>query len=469
MKPSARRHITLVSLALALLAVLPAAASAAPRQTVTFEAPRELLSFSDRDQTLDEIRDFGVTRIRQLVYWREFAPDPTAKRKPSFDATDPNAYPAGIWDRLDALVAGAQARGITLHLTLTGPVPTWATSTKKDGVTKPSPSEFRAWTTAVGRRFGAAVETWSIWNEPNQPQFLAPQYRKGVPYSPGLYRRLYQVGVQGLKRTPENQEDTFLLGETSPRGNSKVVYPLDFFRRMLCLDKHYKKTKRSCKELETDGYAHHAYTTAKGPRFVPPNGDDVTLGVLNRLERALDLAARAKRLPARVPIYLTEFGIQSRPDQIQGVSLPKQAAYLAVAEHMAYVNPRVSTFSQYLMSDDKPRASELNRYAGFESGLRTSRGQKKPSYRAFRLPLAVENYGKTDVLWGLVRPQRSKTRVTIDVDPPGRKRVHRLRTLSTTATGVFGLRADHIKGQRYRVSWTSPAGARFTGAWVRAY
>ena len=69
-----RRQITLVSLALALLAVLPAAASASPRQTVAFEAPRELLSFADRDQTLDEIRDFGVTRVRQLVYWREFAP-----------------------------------------------------------------------------------------------------------------------------------------------------------------------------------------------------------------------------------------------------------------------------------------------------------------------------------------------------------------------------------------------------------
>ena len=74
---------------------------------------------------------------------------------------------------------------------------------------------------------------------------------------------------------------------------------------------------------------------------------------------------------------------------------------------MAYVNPRVRSFSQYLMSDDRPRASALNKYAGFESGLRTNKGKKKPAYKAFRLPLAVESYGRTDVLWGLVRQYRA--------------------------------------------------------------
>jgi hypothetical protein len=459
----------LLALAAAAVLALPAAAPAMPRQSVAFEAPRELLSWADRERTLDEIQSFGITRVRQLVYWNDFAPSPNAKRKPAFDAADPSAYPAGTWDRLDALVRDAGARGITLQLTLTGPVPKWATSTKKDHVTKPSPKEFRAWATAVGARYGAAIDTWSIWNEPNQPQFLAPQYVKGVPYSPHLYRRLYQVGVQGLKRTAANADDTFLIGETSPRGNSKVVFPLDFFRRMLCLTKDYKKGKSKCGMLAADGYAHHAYTTAKGPRFVPPDRDDVTIGVLSRLERALDLAAKAKRLPARLPVYLTEFGIQSRPDRIQGVSFQKQAAYMAVAEHMAYVNPRVASFSQYLMSDDPPRASKLNKYAGFESGLRSNKGKKKPAYRAFRLPLAVEKYGDQDVLWGLVRQNRAATRVTIEVDPPGDKRPRKLRTVKTTATGVFGLREDHVKGRDYRVVWTSPNGQRYTGAWIRAY
>src|SRR4051812_45155671 len=68
----------------------PATAGASPRQPVAFEAPRELLDYGARDRTLDEIRDFGVTNIRQLVYWRDFAPRPKSKPKPrgGFDAAD---------------------------------------------------------------------------------------------------------------------------------------------------------------------------------------------------------------------------------------------------------------------------------------------------------------------------------------------------------------------------------------------
>jgi hypothetical protein len=237
---------------------------------------------------------------------------------------------------------------------------------------------------------------------------------------------------------------------------------------MLCLDRSYHRTGK-CAELHPNGFAHHAYTTAKGPRFVPPNPDDVTLGVLSRLTTALDRAARAKMLPSHLPVYLTEFGIQSRPDRIQGVTFAKQAAYIAIAEHMAYVNPRVRSFSQYLMSDDPPRRSKLNRYAGFESGLRTHAGKKKPAYDAFRLPLAVESYGVSDVLWGLVLPYRKATTVTIEVDPPGKPSWRKLKTVTTTATGVYALRAPHRNGQRYRVKWRSPDGKHFAGPPISAY
>ena len=101
------KHRAVVLLVLAALAA-PAAASAASSQGVAFEAPRELLDWDKRDRTLDEIRAFGVSSIRQLVYWKSFAPRPGSKHKPDFDAADPNAYPAGTWDRLDALVAAAQ-------------------------------------------------------------------------------------------------------------------------------------------------------------------------------------------------------------------------------------------------------------------------------------------------------------------------------------------------------------------------
>ena len=218
---------------------------------------------------------------------------------------------------------------------------------------------------------------------------------------------------------PENRRDKILIGETSPRGNENVVHPLTFLRGITCLNAKYKKT-RSCARLDADGYAHHAYTTRIGPRFEPSDKDDVTIGVLDRLVTALDKAGRARGLPRGLKIYLTEFGIQSEPDRISGVSFARQPAYYAIAEHMAYVNPRVALFSQYLMRDDAPR-EEGYRFRGFESGLRRNNGQRKPAYRAFPNPLAVERYGPSDVLWGLIRPQPGVTRVTIEVRRPGNR------------------------------------------------
>jgi hypothetical protein len=458
----------LLTLPLVALCAWAPTAGASSRQTVTFEAPRELLSGSTRAATLDQIRDFGVTRVRQLVYWRDFAPDPSSKTKPAgFDASNPDAYPADKWDNLDGLIAAARERKIDVTLTLTGPVPKWATKAKKDNYTEPDAKEFQAFATAIGRRYGDAVNMWSVWNEPNQPQFLRPQFKSGKAYSPRLYRKLYQAAEKGLRATPSNARDTVLIAETSPRGNSNIVAPLAFLRGMLCLDSKYRKAK-GCAKLAPGGYAHHAYTTSAGPRWVPPKKDDVTIGVLSRLIGAIDKAAKAGALPRNLPVHLTEFGIQTEPDKISGVSLERQAAYLAVSEHIAYVNPRVAAFSQYLMSDDPPR-SDGYKYGGFESGLRDAAGKAKPAYNGFRLPLAVEAYGSQDVMWGLVRPHRAVSKVTIQRRLSGYKTWRTLKTIDTTASGVFALKTPRKKGQHYRVQWTAPDGTTHTGPSVRSY
>jgi hypothetical protein len=456
-------RIALLTITLVALLAAPAA-QASPRQVMTFEAPDELYDNSRRDATLDEIRAFGVTQVRQLVYWQQFAPGSNRRTKPQFDARDPEAY--GTFAPLDALLASAAARGIEVILTPTGPVPRWATKSKKGNLDRPNAKQFGDFVTALARRYGEQVDTWSVWNEPNQPQFLMPQYRKKRPYSPGLYRSLYRAAHRAIRSVDANRRDTILIGETSPRGNENVVHPLAFLRGVTCLSSKYKKT-RKCERLPADGYAHHAYTTRIGPRFEPSDEDDVTIGVLNRLVKALDRAGRAGGLPRGLKIYLTEFGIQSEPDRISGVSYARQPAYYAIAEHMAYVNSRVALFSQYLMRDDAPR-EEGYRFRGFESGLRRNNGKRKPAYSAFPNPLAVERYGPSDVLWGLIRPQAGVTRVTIEMRRPGRKwRV--LRRLNTTSRGVYGLSATHRDKQEYRVRWTAAGGKRYTGPAIRAY
>ena len=145
-------------------------------------------------------------------------------------------------------MAAAKARNWPVLLTVSGPVPKWATQAKLDNLTRPNPSAFAAFMTAVVRKYGDQVRTWAIWNEPNQPQFLRPQFADGgKAASPRIYRSLYEAGVRGLRKAREGQAgyslgtDTILLGETSPRGTSRVVAPLTFLRGVLCLDAKYRR------------------------------------------------------------------------------------------------------------------------------------------------------------------------------------------------------------------------------------
>ena len=346
-------------------------------------------------------------------------------------------------------------RGWSVLMTISGPVPQWATQSKLDNLTRPSPSAFAAFVTAVGRKFGDQVDTWAIWNEPNQPQFLRPQYaRGGKAASPAIYRNLYLAGVRGLRKSGQG-DDKILIAETSPRGNSNVVHPLRFMRAMLCLDSRYKKRSK-CSALPADGYAHHAYTTRQGPFFTPPNKDDVTIGVLSRLTKALDRARNAGALTKRLPIYLTEFGIQSTPDLQQGVSLKQQVQYRAISERTAWNNPRVVAFSQYLLTDSEPTGP--NQYGGFESGLRFSNGKPKPSLAGFRLPLAVKRTGSRVSIWGLVRPATGATTATITYADRGGS-FKTLRTVRTDARGYFTVSSAWRQGRRWNLAWEGQSGS----------
>src|SRR3954454_17605096 len=458
-----RSLVLLIALVAALLA--PAgSAMASHRQVMSFEAPRDLLDPAARDGALNDISSFGVHSIRLVMYWHDVAPDSSSRVKPKFDATDPSAYD---WSRYEPVLDAAKARGWSVLLTLSGPVPRWATNGARDTVTRPSPNEFRMFVTAAAKHFGDRVATWSIWNEPNHPEFLRPQFSSHhKALSPRIYRNLYFAAMRGF--ADAGIAPNVLVGETAPRGTGKVVAPLAFLRGVLCLDSHYHR-QGSCKSLPASGYAHHAYTTRKGPFFKPPGPNDVTIGVLSRLTRALDRAARAGRIRKHLPIWLTEFGIQSKPDPLLGVSLARQAEYQAISERIAYNNPRVVAFSQYLLRDDLPRRGpRLARYGGFESGLLTSSGKPKPAMQSFRLPLAAKRRGSRASLWGLVRPATGQTTATILVADRHRS-FHKLRTVTTNARGYWHFTAAYRSGRRFRAEWTAPGGPVSRAPPIRGY
>jgi hypothetical protein len=462
----------IVALALVLAALLaPAAANAASDQYMTFEAPRDLLDPATRPAAMDKIAAFGVNRLRVILTWRNVAPSATSRTKPSVDLTDPASY---SWGEYDALMTAAAERGWKVLLTVSGPVPKWATKKRKDYVTDPKPSEYQAFMTAVGRHYGPLVDTFSVWNEPNHPDFLLPQFnKKHHAVSGKLYRKLFLAAWKALRATG-NGTKPLLMGETAPRGTGKVVAPLAFLRQALCLDKTYKRVG-NCTNLPTDGYAHHSYSTRQGPFFVPENPDDVTMGVVDRLNRALRLAGRAGVIREGLPIYLDEFGVQSYPDKLLGVPLAVQPQYYAISEKLAYDNPRVASFSQYLLRDDlkstKGGGGILSKSAfpGFESGLELANGKRKPAFDGYRLPLVATESGRTGVrFWGKVRPATAATQVVLQ-QRDGKGSWRTLKTLQTDAAGYWHTTGKRRSKRVWRVLWTAPDGTRFHGATTKAY
>jgi hypothetical protein len=80
-------------------------------------------------------------------------------------------------------------------------------------------------------------------------------------------------------------------------------------------------------------------------------------------------------------LWLTEYGYQTNPpDKTFGVSYSKQALYLKQAYAIARKNPIVDMMLWFQLKDEPV-------LAGWQSGVMTTSGKKKPSYTVFmRLP-----------------------------------------------------------------------------------
>jgi hypothetical protein len=257
-----------------------------------------------------------------------------------------------------------------------------------------------------------------------------------------------------------------LLGETAPRGSDRAVAPLAFLRGVLCLDGS-SRPRGGCARLDVDGVAHHPYAPREGADFVPRARDDVTIGVLDRLVATLDRAARAGALPARTPVYLTEFGVESLPDRLRGVSLarrprsgPRPSGSRSSTSACA---PWRSTCCATTRPARRARARPPQR---LPVGLRTAAGRAKPALAGFRLPLAARRAGRRASLWGLVRPARGRVEVTVQAaDGRGWRPVRRVRT---DGRGALRLRTAAPPGRRWRTVWRAPDGTVHRSAPVRA-
>lgn len=484
-----KRTTLALLLACCLMAAAAPTAWAGRGQETIFDATNDLLradSVAARGAVLDQLESLGVDTVRVVVPWREIVPAPGAATPPAgYDPTDPASYKGGVVATLDAVVRGADARGMRVLLTPSSPMPNWASRSGRSSVSDPKPAEYRRLVTGLGRRYSGSfgglvcdeflaslgictalevliqpiprVDFWSFYNEPNLDIFLKPQYRRGRPVAGSIYRSLFLAGRNGLAASGHG-DDTVLVGETAPGPGRTGTAPIDFLRGVLCLDASFRP-RGSCAPLDADGWAHHPYDP-RGTPFSSSSRKLVAIPSITKMTGALARAASGGSTGGRLPIYVTEYGVESVPDRVLGVSLQRQAEFLGIGEYLLWLNPGVRSFAQYLLRDDDPG----HRFS-FQSGLRRHGGAAKPSLASFPITLVVRSLRNGRLLfWGHVRPAQDRVEVTVRDE-----RSRLVRSLYTNPAGYFAFTAAPRAATRWNAESTLPGGRRLRGPRIRAY
>jgi hypothetical protein len=443
-----------------LAAAAPAAAqAAAPPQTI-LQDDAMLLHGGDQGvkDAMARLRDLGVDRVRLTAGWSVIAPAPDAPMRPSFDDTDPAAYPAESWANLDRAVRDAHAAGLAVMIDIAFWAPRWATHDDPAASgrlrTDIDPDAYARFAKAVATRYAGGysppapakdapapapspspdgnlleplfagghahaqppmakpdpgveplpgADVFTIWNEPNHPGFVMPQWeRRGGawwPHSADVYRAMVRAAYPAIKQAAPTS--TVLIGATSSGGSSEPgrsgVPPLRFIRALACVDERWRPiTTGSCAGYTTlpgDGWSHHPYSLRTAPEAQPLDHDKLPVASTPRLLAALRRLVRDGRLaPGAAQVWMTEYGYETSPPDPQAPFSPEeQAGVLARAERLGTADPAVRSWPQFLLRDrpSGPAGPTLRVAGDWQTGLEDENGAPKPAYAAFRTPVVA--------------------------------------------------------------------------------
>jgi hypothetical protein len=378
-----------VSRRIALLAACFAASAAAWTGSAT-AAPHMLVGMQDDAQFLygNPQTSFPILKslrdqvVRANLNWGGI--HGVARRQPADEMNpDDPAYNWGVYDRL---VFYAAQYNIKVLFTILN-TPPWANGHKPTNRAPTKAIFLQRFAYAAAKRYSGnhvdgrgilipPVRMWMAWNEPNAPAFLSPQWKKvGKKYVPQAaidYAKICNAVYTGIHSTLIPAEKV-ACGGTSPGGNNSPrqarssISPLVFLQ---AVKTHGLK--------KFDAWAHHPYYQhpSETPKSPPRARTAVTLGNIGVLIKQLTKEYGAKR------VWITEYGFQTNPpDKVFGVSYAKQALYLKQAFAIARKNPRIDLMTWFLLRDEKRIPN------GWQSGLMTAGGKKKPAFTAFaKLP-----------------------------------------------------------------------------------
>lgn len=264
-------------------------------------------------------------------------------------------------------------------------------------------AEFAAWAAALVSAL-PSVRYAIVGNEPNLSTFWKPQFGAGgSDLAARNYADLLARSYDTIKAARPSVQ--VLGGALSPRGGDRpggtrpTHSPTAFIRD---LGAAYRASGRSRPLM--DAFAFHPYMEASqdSPSAAHPQNTTITLADYPKLAALLRQAFRGTaQLGARLPIYYTEFGVQTAvptakrrfytdlasPARTDSVSFSTQGAYYRRALQLAYCQPTVRGLFVFHTFDE----ADLG---GWQSGLYFADRTPKPSLPAFKRAVADLRAGR---------------------------------------------------------------------------
>ena len=275
--------------------------------------------------------------------------------------------------------------------------PKWANGGKGPAYLPTKMADFQNFARALatrynGRRAGYPfVRFYGIWNESNLGNFLAPQFNSaGKIVSPAAYAKLAAAGYAGIKLG--SPRALVAIGETSSNGKDK---PKQGSTDSTTPGTFAKLVAQANKKLKFDAWAQHPYPVPvnQGPaqKVRYPN---VAFSTLKQFETDLDKWFGRKN----IPIWITEYGNETKPGEPKGVTEAQQAAYVPQAIALAKKDPRIPMFVWFVFRDSSG--------SPWQSGVYRTSGAAKPA--AARWAAAAKTTdrlnGKVTVKGGTANP-----------------------------------------------------------------
>jgi hypothetical protein len=344
----------------------------------------------------DTLGALGMRENRITITWDPAAPT-TIERQQALELYLPLASLRGL--RVVFAVSPARATSITAN--------------------PAAPGQYAAFLAHLARTF-PTVKDYVVGNEPNQPRFWQPQFRRRAAVSPTAYYSLLARSYDALKAV--DRSITVIGVGLSPRGNDRPnagdnvsVSPVRFISG---LGKAYRSSRRRAPIM--DELAFHPYPDRdrdplmKGYRW--PNAGVPNLG---RIKQAFWDAFRGTRQPTfgegrsrgRVAFRLDELGWQVRIppgsaaayfgfESVRPTTEATQSGIYAQAIRYLACDASVRSVLFFLLRDEP----DLERW---QAGLIRADGSPRSSFDSVRAEIARSN-GRCA---GQVRSWRHSTKV----------------------------------------------------------